>query len=81
MDNIFSSLPKLFVDIMQIKWMKSHIQIVDQLSKANVWSKQKQQMELMYNSREDVMNILSYVDFEKLCHVIKYFPQLNQKLV
>ena len=26
------------------------------------------------------MNILSYVDFEKLCHVIEYFPQLNKNI-
>ena len=25
-----------------------------------------------------MMNILSDVDFSKLCHAIKYFPQLNQ---
>ena len=31
----------------------------------------------MNNERVKMMNILSYVDFEKLCHVIKYFPQLN----
>ena len=23
---------------------------------------------------------MSYVEFSKLCHVIKYFPELNQKL-
>ena len=33
----------------------------------------------MYNEVEDMMNILSYVDFSKLCHVIKYFTELNQK--
>ena len=27
------------------------------------------------------MNILSYVDLGKLCHVIKFFPELNQKFV
>ena len=26
------------------------------------------------------MDILSYVDFEKMCMVIKYFPWLNQKI-
>ena len=34
----------------------------------------------MINSRYKMMNILSYVDSEKLCHVIKYFTQLNQKM-
>ena len=33
----------------------------------------------MYISREKRENILSYVDFSKVCHVITYFPELNQK--
>ena len=36
--------------------------------------------EPMYNSREKMMNILSYVDVAKLRHVIKHFPRLNQKI-
>ena len=31
-------------------------------------------MEQMYDARIEMMNMLSYVDFEKLCHTIKYFP-------
>ena len=52
--------------------MKSHVQIVAQLSKVNIRNKENQQMELMYKSIEDMMNILSYADFAKLCHAIKY---------
>ena len=38
-------------------------------------------MEQMYNAGEELMNILSYVDFAKLCNVIKYSSELNQKIV
>ena len=36
-------------------------------------------MEPMYISREEWMNTFNYFDFSKLCHVITYFPELNQK--
>ena len=39
MDDIFESLPKLFVDSMLEKWMNYHLQIVAQLSKVNVRNK------------------------------------------
>ena len=35
-------------------------------------------MEQMYNTREELIDILIYVDFVKLCNEIKYFPELNQ---
>ena len=78
MDDILESFPKLFVDIILKKWMNSHIQIMDQLSKVNLWNKENQQMEQIYNARDDMMNILSYADSSNLCHVIKYFPELNK---
>ena len=34
-------------------------------------------MEVMYNGREHMKNNFSYVDFVKLCQVIKYFSQLD----
>ena len=46
------------------KWINAHIKIVAQLSKFNVRNKDNQQMEQNYNTREEFMNILSYVDFE-----------------
>ena len=61
--------------------MNSHIQIVAQLSKFNEWNKENQQMEQMYNAREEMMNILSYVDFSKLCNVMKVFTELNQNIL
>ena len=35
----------------------------------------------MYNSRKDLMKILSHADFAKLCNAIKYFPECNQNFV
>ena len=46
--------------------MNYNIQVVSQLSKVDVWNKDNQQMEKMYNVRQDFMNILSRVDFSKL---------------
>ena len=43
--------------------MNPNIQIVFHLSKFNVWNQQNQQMEKMYNGREELKNIFSYVDF------------------
>ena len=59
--------------------MNYHIKVVAQLSKVVKCNKYNQKMESMYIDREEWMNILSYVDFSKLLHVIKYFPELNQK--
>ena len=50
---------------------------MSKLSQVNVWIKNNQKMEVIYNAREHMKNILSHVDFAKLCQVIKYFPQLN----
>ena len=52
MDDIFESLTKLSVNKMLKKWMKSHVQIVAQLSKFNVQNKDNQKMELIYNTTE-----------------------------
>ena len=62
------------------QWMNSNIQIVAQLSKFNVWNQHNQQMEQMYNRREELYNISIYVDFAKLCNVIKNFTELNYNL-
>ena len=37
-------------------------------------------MESMLIAREKGKNIISYVDFSKTCHVIKFFPCLKQKI-
>ena len=77
MYDTFKSLPKLFVDKMIKKLMNFRIKVMDQLSKFIKWNKYNQQMEPMYISREELMNILSCVDFAKLCHIINNFPELN----
>ena len=35
-------------------------------------------MEPMYIAKDKLMNILSYVDFSKLCHVVKYSTEWNK---
>ena len=81
MEEIVISFPELFVKKMLEPWMNANIQIVAQLSKANVWKQHNPQMEQMYNGREELINITSYVDFEKLCYVINNFPELNHNFV
>ena len=51
MDKIFGSVPNLFVDRMLKKLTNTHIKIVDQLSKVNIWNKKKQRMEPTHDSR------------------------------
>ena len=43
----------------------------------NVQNKNNQKMEVIYNARDHMKNILSYVDFANMCQLVKYFPQLN----
>ena len=56
--------------------MKSHVQIVDQLSQVNVWRKKNAKREVIYNEIEHTI-FFSYVGFARLFQAIKYFPQLN----
>ena len=35
-------------------------------------------MESMVIAREERKNVISYVDYSKICHVIRSFPDLNQ---
>ena len=61
-----------------LKFMNNYIKVVDQLSTFVKWSKENQQMGPMYVERDIGKNILSYVDFSKICYVIKYFSELKQ---
>ena len=36
-------------------------------------------MESMLIAKEKRKNITSYVDYSKICHIIRSFPDLNQK--
>ena len=51
-DDIFEYLPILFFDKMVRKWINALIQLVAQLLKLNVWNKENQKMEQMYNARQ-----------------------------
>ena len=58
--------------------MNSHIKVLSQSSKGVKWNIKNQRMENIYNATETKGNILSYVDFSKLCHIITYFSELNK---
>ena len=61
--------------------MNDNTQIVAKLSKVNVWNKNNQQMEKMYNGREELVNIFSYVDIKKLFNVRINFLEFNRSFV
>ena len=61
--------------------MNTNTQIVSQLSTINVWNQHGQQLEQMYNRREDDKNILSCVHFARLFNVINKFSELNHTFV
>ena len=64
MDETLKDLSKLFVDKMIKEWMFEHVKGVSKLSNV-VKCKRKNE------------KIISYVDFSKICHAIKCFPDLN----
>ena len=65
-DKFVSFLELLFKQMLE-PCINANTQIVAQLSKLNVQNQHNQQTEQMYNDREELKNILSYVDFSKLC--------------
>ena len=75
MNETLTFITKLFVNKMVNKWMNKHIKVVAQLSKVIKQNKENQPMEPMYVAREIGRNILSYVDFSKICNIMKYFPE------
>ena len=54
-----------------------NIQVIAKLLRMYVWNKQKYKTEHMCIGREEENNILSYVDFLRLCNVINQFPGLS----
>ena len=50
-EETFVSFSELFVKKNLVPWIKTSIQIVDHLSKVNIWNQHNQQMEQMYNRR------------------------------
>ena len=61
---------------MRETYINANIQIVAQLSNIYVWEEKK-----MNNGTEKQKNMLSYIDFTRLCSVIKKFPELNHNFV
>ena len=51
---------------------------MSQLSNIVKWNKNSDDMEPMLIVREKRENIIIYVDFSKICHVIKCFTDLRQ---
>ena len=58
--------------------MFEHVKFVSQLSNFLKQNKDSDEMKSMLIAREKKKNIISYVDFSKICHVIKCFPGLKQ---
>ena len=80
LSDTFVSFTKLCDNKNLEPWINANIQIVAQLSKIDVWNKYGQKVEQMYNQREYLKNILSCIDFNRLCNVIKQFPELNHNI-
>ena len=77
MDDKFTSLPKLFVDKM-IKKDELPYQGCVSLIEIRKMEQRKSTDGKICTVREKGKNILSYVDFYKLWHVITYFTELNK---
>ena len=58
-------------------WINASIQIVAHLPKIYVCNKNGKKMEQIYDIREDLRNILSYVNSLRFCYLIKKFTYLN----
>ena len=53
-----------------------NVEVVAQLSVIDVYNPKSQYKDEIIISREDFKNVLSYVDFLRLCYVISQFPEL-----
>ena len=58
--------------------MFEYVKIVSRLSNVIKWNKDSDVMESMLIPIKKGVNILTYVDFSKTCHVIKCCPDLKQ---
>ena len=71
-------LPKLFVDEMIKYWTFEHVKVVSQLSNILKLNKDIDDIESMLISKGERKNIINYVEYSKICHVIRSFSDLNQ---
>ena len=58
--------------------MFEHVKVVDQLLGFVNWNKESDEMESIFIAREERNNIISYVGFSIIFHVIMCFPGLKQ---
>ena len=75
------TLPEMFVKNMVFLWIEENVQVVEKLSRIDVWKQISHKKDRMCIVSEGVNNILSYVDFSKLCHVILMFSELSFEFV
>ena len=59
--------------------MFDHVKVVPRVSKVIKWNKESDETEIMLFAREERENIISYVDFSIISHVIKCFTYSKQK--
>ena len=53
------------------EWIFEHVKVVDQFSRVVNYNKESDEMESMFIAREEREHIISYIDFSRVCHVIK----------
>ena len=74
------SFPKLFVKNILEPWINADLQIVAHLSKIYARNKHSKETEQTYNGREYLKNILSSVDFTRVCNVMQKFTEFNRNI-
>ena len=79
-DESLQDFPELFVDRMIKTYIFEYVKVVSQLSNFVKWNKESDDMESIVIAREERENIISYVDYSKIFHVVRSFPDLNQKI-
>ena len=70
-------LPRLSIDKMIKEWMFEYVKVVSQIPNVVKWNKYSYDTELMLIKRDKGGNIISYVYFSKICHMIRCFPNSN----
>ena len=60
------------------KCILKHVKVLAQLSRVVDWNKESEKIESIFIAGYERENIISYVDFSKICQVINCFPELKQ---
>ena len=77
---LFLRYPWCWFVLTQIEKLRIYIFYPVRLSSAHR-KKYSQRMGQMYNGREDLKNILRYVDFTRICNFKKEYPKLNHNIL